>query len=205
MGYSRNPAVLRQFLAVHPLEELKLGLPAAFATAKGDAPKFAYALRQALAIAKDNPDEWPELAVAAARYRVVIPSDDRVEAEPVASRSALVARPADVRIGGPRSVTHGGDEPFGQPTAHIGLGTAEAIITSWKARQPSNDPIVFKNVNLPTGEMLRLWKFFTQEIKPKWMLLDAPNILTIAPLTDDMKELAWSPPPLPAPEESLNL
>jgi hypothetical protein len=198
LGYSQNPAVLEDFLREVDLTDMKLGLPCAWETEPGEASGFAYRLRQALFIASLYPHDYPELAEAHAKYRVSVPSAHRVEAIASQVRKVTVARVGRELVG----VQHGGAEPFGKPSAEVGLTKAEGVIASWQARGNFADPLVIKQHRLEYNELVKLYYWAKER---GLMMLEAAGMLTLAKKEISVMPHAWRPREEPLPEEKFDL
>lgn len=186
MGYSVNPELVEQRRTLlKPLAEGK--------TTRWDCDpdpvetrRFVYALREALAIAAMYPLRFPELAVAAENFAIVIAGPGVVEArvkrgKTEASVSSSVA-------------THG-LEPQGKPVPEVGLMKAYEIVNSWYAHLPSSDPLHFTQTWLPFEELIELHKFCKANTPSLMMLVDEDQgLLTVSLFDTTVTEFAWNPP-----------
>lgn len=181
MGYSKNPISLQRIEAA--LIPLKQGKPCAWDRPDGDADRWAYKVRQALYIAARHPREFPELAEAAKRFKIMVLNDYLVQA-------VVSGAPSEATLTSRESAMAQGLPVAGPPHEIAAVQTAEEIITAWRNAQPTNDKLHFPQAML-SDEELAVAAQFAAARTPAWMLLKTrplvlgqPYSLTLAPHDD---------------------
>lgn len=190
MGYSKNKiSLLKIESALLPLKEYRA---AAWDRPDGDADRWAYKVRQALYIAARFPSEFPELAEASKRYKIMVVNDNLVQA-------VVTGAPSEATLRSPESAMAQGLVVAGAPHDYAAVQTAQEIMEAWYNVQPSNDKIHFPEAML-SDEQLTIAANFAAERTPPWMLLKArppqpgmPYSLTLAPNDDRVPAAARVP------------
>ena len=143
----------------------------------GQARRFAYKVREALAVAQLHRERFPELAAAAdAGWRVTVPDRTTVRAELApALRARVVNEDAEV------------------PTARAEVDTRKGmtidnIIARWEIGSESK--ITFQNADLSREDLLRLYEW-AQGVGV--MFFENTGALTLVAYEPDTAPFAWSP------------
>lgn len=198
MGYSVNPELVEQRKSLlQPLAEGR--------TARWDCDpdpvetkRFVYALREALSIAALYPKRFPQLAVAAENFAIVIAAPGVVEAR-VKRGKTEASVSSDV-------ATHG-LETQGKPVPQVGMTKARDIVKSWQSHLPSSDPLHFTQTWLPLEELVELHAFCKENTPTLMMLVDEEQgLLTVSLFDASIADFIWGPPSPPAvPEKEFDL
>jgi hypothetical protein len=211
VAYTDNPDVLRQRLAEDPgLQQLERWRSAAWNTDPGDARRVAIRVREALYIAAQHPEDFPELAVAAEHFSVHVVSPTRVEARPKRVPKTEASTLADSANKGSvhpdnRSVdspVHGIGEGLQlREVPRVGLVNAAQVVDAWMKHLPSNDPLLFTETVLPYSELLTLYRWCsTKTPKLMFFVSEQSKLLTLSLREAGVYADSWHPLP-PAPKE----
>ena len=172
MGYSTNTITVERMRDY--LRALEPGEPVTFTVRGGQAKYFAYKLREALAIVRQQPDVYPGLPTD---YRVTIDSFNRVLVVP---RPVLAAE-----------VLITADEP--QSTSVFTEGTKrgiEEIVAEWNREGRTSRKLYFSSINLKELELVALWQWAQEN---NVLIFENAGSLTLVPFDEDMAEFAWTP------------
>lgn len=184
MGYSESRKTLER---IRPfLSELEKGLGTRWDLVDGvSATDFAYKMREGLYIATLYKEEYPELALAHATFR--IERVDRRTVQAVFKNKTLNMRDATV------VTVHGLDNAEKGPTTLMGQMDATRVIGAWHNMQPSNTPMHFPQAAMTKEELIKLYTW-AEKRTPKWLLLVANDgSLTLQMWSRDMDGLGWDP------------
>lgn len=142
------------------------------------AQHLAYKLREALHVAQLYPDQYPEFAELAHKYKIVIISPTEVEARPLLSVAKV-------------SVTVGASQQAVQEASTSGPQSAESIIQLWTKLQPSEAILHFPEAKLKSAGLLRLHKW-AQSMG--WIFFESGGAITLKKPVDEREtDLAWTP------------
>jgi hypothetical protein len=188
MGYSLNQQIVQR--RRHLLVNLERGIEASWVIT-GDLKEtrdFAYELREALWIAAQFPEDFPELAKAHKEWRIEIVRAGHVRAVPKKKRGYAETNVSDVGPGKPMSLKN----------PH----TADEVVAAWRMHLPSSDALNFTEVDLNLDQMTKLYEFAVSHA-PKLMILydEEAKLLTLSHHDIGMREFAWTPPREPAQVE----
>jgi hypothetical protein len=148
------------------------------------AHNLAGRIRGYLSIAALYPEDYPLLADAARRFRIVVNRDlARVEAIPAAQST-----PAGVLV--ERISTQGLESAELRDSS--GSQTVDSIIQSMARRGPSNASARFANPKLSLGELTRLYEW-AESATPKWLMFVSDDAVTLQRPTLDLQGLNWTP------------
>lgn len=199
MAYSLNPQLVRdRAVLLAPLAE---GKATAWACESDPAAtrRLAYRIRECLWIAaqRANRAEFPELARAAERFTIVVVKPGLVEARPKQALHASLV---------PTQVLQGAAvyEPARPNVPTVGLTEAEQLIDSWRATQPSNDPLRFNDTRLSLDELTKLHKWASDPAH-HLMVIVGPTHVTLAKFDKRVAgDVAWTPPKPGTPVKSFD-
>jgi hypothetical protein len=187
MAYSRSESTLRRILP--ELSPIKAGRTHKWEVMPGRAWYKASRIREALYIAAHVfPHKYPELALAHSHYVIEVLDDHTVQARPTANASdpqAVLGESILTPTERPSSdVTpiHGLEIQGGVPRTIVGQTSATAII-AWTLRSmPTNDKLVFTEVDLPDSELTQIARW-AETRQPKWMVVvnKPERIVTLSP------------------------
>lgn len=200
MAYSLNPQLVRDREAL--LRPLAEGKPAAWTCDADPAEtrRQAYRIREGLWIAAQasNRAEFPALAAAHERFTIVIVKPGLIEARPKQSLHSVLV------VG---QVYQGATimEPARPHVPTVGLTTAAQLIDSWRASQPSNDPLRFNETRLDDAELIKLHAW-ASDPNHHLMVIVGPSHVTLAKFDKRVAaDVAWSPPRKGEPLKEYNL
>ena len=184
MAYSESRKTLAK---VRPyLADLEKGVGTKWTLQEhGSARHFAYKIREGLYIGSLYPEEFPELALAHATFRIEIVGRQIVQA-------VFKNRTLDGSVAGTVTV-HGLEGAERGPTTLAGEQTAASMIGAWHNAQPSNTPMTFPQANLNREELEKLHRW-AEARTPRWLLMVADGgRITLTPYTRDLDGLGWDP------------
>lgn len=195
MAYSRSESTLRRILP--ELQPLAEGRTHKWNTDNGRAWWYAGKIREGLYIAREiYPHKYPKLALAAEHYTVEVLDDHTVQARPTANTPATAISDGDGPKGAehpaPGYPTHGLELVGGVPRTIVGQKTATDIIAFCLRAMPTNDKLVFTEVELTNEELNQIARWAATRT-PRWMLVWAPTerIATLGPWQPGIP--AWNP------------
>ena len=184
MGYSSNPNIVEQRMGL--LLELKAGRACRWKTTPDMAHtnRLKARIHEALYIASQHPDRFPELAIAARNFALYTIEPGVIEAKPkyipqVSTDSSL-------------STPTQGTAPFGREVSTVAKTSAQDLIDAWNAHTPSQDPVNFQQTTLDESELEKLYKW-TSEHEPRLMILVGPGFITLALEEIGAATYSWQP------------
>lgn len=184
MGYSKSRLTLdknRHLLAA--FEET--GSYPAWDVREGEADHFAYKIREMLYIARLHKSDYPRLAELADSCRVVVTSPSHVEIK------AAVGTTEATALATPQGVVTQGLANSG-PEVPLNPVTADEVIASWKAKQPTNERMPFPHAKLPPDELVKLYQW-ASTLTPPWLIFALDGAVTLQKYSRDMADMAWTP------------
>lgn len=186
MGYSSNPRTIEKILPY--LDRLVRGEPCewTFDTTE-QAKDFAYKLREALNIAQDYPQDYPDLARARAKFSIKLLREEKlvrtVPRKSYAPQGLTAAIPGSKIIGGSPVVE--------------GKQTPMTIIQSWMQRPPDCTKVSFPEAGLTDLEISTVARWAatrTSDTAPHgWVVVSNPPILVLTVWDADLAAIAVKP------------
>lgn len=179
MGYSTNPVTIRKMIG--ELGGLLHGRPEVWQRG-ADAPKFAYKLRECLAIAQLHPNEFPGLAKAARELTIkmdggtVMAMPRKVRMEGIMNGQPFEANLThrDLR----RAPTEPEEWPDQAPNILFVPETVAQAIQFWLNAQPTMEPVEFRNATFTNAELQQLTKW-AANLEPAWAVTHEPGSTTL--------------------------
>lgn len=184
MGYRNNPELVEQ--RMYLLEPLLSGENCYWSISpptRDEAENVAFKIREALRIARQWKNRFPDLAKIANEFSIHVVGPGRLE-----GRRKTHTRVETGELGAPTQ----GLEPFGKEVPQDHLFSADQVIASWRLHQPSNDPLSFTHTALSYEEMVKLWTWCQAQV-PKLVLLASDERLTVSLKDPTIEEFTWKP------------
>jgi hypothetical protein len=186
MAYSRSESTLKRMLP--DLAPIARGRTQKWDTEPGRAWYMASRIREALYIARNVfPHRYPELAAAARSFVIEVLDDHTVQARPTSNTPATAISNGEglTETETPThdvTPTHGLELALSVPRTIVGQRTATDIISWWLRAQPTNDKLVFTEVQLDDHELDMLAQWASSRT-PRWMIVvnRAEGIVTLSP------------------------
>lgn len=181
MGYSTNPVTIRKMIG--ELGGLLHGRPEVWQRG-ADAPKFAYKLRECLAIAQLYPNEFPGLAKAARELTIKV-DGGTVMAMPKKMRE-MVHSPEKSWVSEQKVLPAGWEMTNAENPEYslIAPETIAQVIQFWLNTQPGLEPIKLLNVTFTNSELQQLTKW-AANLEPAWAVTHEPGTSTLVLRLDE--------------------
>lgn len=175
MAYSQNPVTVERMLSY--LKPLVDGQECIWRTAPNKSRWLAYRIREALAVAREFPERFPELARS--RYRIEVLSSQEV-------RARFSAAP-EIEVG-----VYSEEIPRSARVQTEETRTAQQIMDDW-FENPKREKMYFPNADLDDHELVALYKWATDEAQV--LMFENAGALTLLPLegNEDTADYAWTP------------
>lgn len=172
MAYSSSPLTVERMLPY--LEPLVEGRETFFRTEPGRSRWLAYKLREALAVAREHPERFPELARLDFRFEVDSSREVRAVPRDQTSIEVLSApRPSAARMN------------------TLSVGSAQDVIDHWEAlSEAARTKVYMPNADLSPNELHRLWQWASEA---GVIFFENAGALTLMPLDEELAPLAWGP------------
>jgi hypothetical protein len=183
MGYSTSRFTLEAMLG--HLEDLEYGRECVWNVPAG-AAHFAYKIREALWIAAQYPDKYPDLAAAHRDFTIKVMSSRAVRAVRKIDNTISVMRGDASRLNDSLL----GDPPRQPAVRNAGQQTLDSVLET-VLEDSSLSKYVFDQANLPSDDLLTLYHWAQAEGKIFFVALD--GTITIQDTSPDLVDLAWCP------------
>lgn len=147
MGYSTDPRTAERMAP--KLQALAEGRETTWRVKEGDPGKFAYQIREALYIAWKNPGQFPRLARARARFKIIV-DGSLVHAKRRPEAEEMFEAITEISID---RMTREPDPVIASMDTLIGPQTAYEVVQFFIDRGPSNTPLLVTEANFTNQEL----------------------------------------------------
>lgn len=172
MGYSKNPALVRK--AAELLQPLLSGKSVTW-NSLANPDRFAYRIRECLAIVRRHPAQFPELAKVAHLYKIT-PQESSVCAH-------LVTEPDWKAMTTDQVVYAEKVQPPNKQVVDAPTSVLQ-VVNAWIHSRPSELPIVLTNCTFSNLELEKL-AVWAESQEPKWMVVHEEGTKTVTLMLEE--------------------